>query len=149
MRIVVTGARIVLGLVFFVFGLNIFFSFFTTPVPAGDAAQLIALMFSHGWFKVIGTLEVLGGLLLLSGRLVPLGLTILGPILLVIVLFHSTLAPGGLAAALFWMLMELYLIYAYKSSFESVMDPNAKPSLGRAKKDESAKEDESAHQESA
>jgi uncharacterized membrane protein YphA (DoxX/SURF4 family) len=141
MKIVATGVRIVLGLVFFVFGLNIFFNFFTTPVPAGDAAQLIALMFSHGWFKVIGTLEVLGGLLLLSGRLVPLGLTLLGPILLVIVLFHSTLAPAGLAAALFWMLMELYLIYAYKASFESVLDPNAKPFAGRSNRTDAVKED--------
>jgi uncharacterized membrane protein YphA (DoxX/SURF4 family) len=127
MKIVVVGIRSILGLVFFVFGLNIFFHFFPTPAPAGDASTLMTLMFVHGWFKVVGTLEVLGGALLLSGRLVPLGLTILGPILLVIVLFHSTLAPTGLAFALFWMLMELYLIYAYKSSFESVLNPNAKP----------------------
>jgi uncharacterized membrane protein YphA (DoxX/SURF4 family) len=127
MKIVVVGIRSILGLVFFVFGLNIFFHFFPTPAPAGDASTLMTLMFVHGWFKVVGTLEVLGGALLLSGRLVPLGLTILGPILLVIVLFHSTLAPMGLAFALFWMLMELYLIYAYKSSFESVLNPNAKP----------------------
>lgn len=149
MKVVAMGVRIVLGLVFFVFGLNIFLHFFTTPVPAGDAAALIGLMFSHGWFKVIGTLEVLGGLLLLSGRLVPLGLTILGPILLVIVLFHSTLAPAGLAAALFWTLMELYLIYAYKASFESVLNPNAKPFQGRPSKQDAEQEDESAHQESA
>jgi uncharacterized membrane protein YphA (DoxX/SURF4 family) len=84
-------------------------------------------MFVHGWFKVIGTLEVLGGLLLLSGRLVPLGLTILSPILLIIVLFHSTLAPAGLAFALFWTLMDLYLIYAYKASFEPILNPRAKP----------------------
>jgi len=127
MKIVVIGIRSILGLVFFVFGLNIFFHFFPTPTPPGDASTLMTLMFVHGWFKVVGTLEVLGGALLLSGRLVPLGLTILGPILLVIVLFHSTLAPSGLAFALFWMLMELYLIYAYKSSFESVLNPNAKP----------------------
>jgi uncharacterized membrane protein YphA (DoxX/SURF4 family) len=127
MKIVVIGIRTILGLVFFIFGLNIFFHFIPTPAPPGDATTLMTLMFVHGWFKVIGTLEVLGGALLLSGRLVPLGLTILGPILLVIVLFHSTLAPAGLAFALFWMLMELYLIYAYKSSFESVLKPNAKP----------------------
>jgi len=127
MKIVTTGIRLILGLVFFVFGLNIFIHFIATPAPPGDASTLLLLMFAHGWFKVIGTLEVLGGALLLSGRFVPLGLTILGPILLIIVLFHSTLAPAGLAFALFWMLMELYLIYAYKKSFESVLQPNAKP----------------------
>ena len=127
MKIVVTGVRILLGLVFFVFGLNIFFHFIPTPSPPGDATTLMTLMFIHGWFKVIGTLEILGGLMLLSGKLVPLGLTLLGPILLIIVLFHSTLAPAGLAFAMFWMLMELYLIYAYKASFESVLNPHAKP----------------------
>jgi uncharacterized membrane protein YphA (DoxX/SURF4 family) len=129
MKIVAIGIRSLLGLVFVVFGLNIFLHFIPTPSPPGDATTLMTLMFVHGWFKVIGTLEVLGGALLLSGRFVPLGLTLLGPILLIIVLFHSTLAPAGLPFALFWMIMELYLIYAYKASFEPVLNPNAKPFL--------------------
>jgi uncharacterized membrane protein YphA (DoxX/SURF4 family) len=127
MKFVVLGVRILLGLVFVVFGLNIFLHFIPTPTPPGDASALMGLMFVHGWFKVIGTLEILGGALLLSGRLVPLGLTILSPILLIIVLFHSTLAPAGLAFALFWTLMDLYLIYAYKASFIGILNPNAKP----------------------
>jgi uncharacterized membrane protein YphA (DoxX/SURF4 family) len=127
MKIVTIGCRILLGLVFVVFGLNVFLHFIKTPSPPGDATTLMTMMFVHGWFKVIGTLEVLGGLLLLSGRLVPLGLTILSPILLIIVLFHSTLAPAGLAFALFWTLMDLYLIYAYKASFEPILNPRAKP----------------------
>ena len=127
MKIVVIGVRTLLGLVFVVFGLNIFFHFIPTPSPPGDATTLMTLMFVHGWFKVIGTLEILGGALLLSGRFVPLGLTILGPILLIIVLFHSTLAPAGLAFAMFWMLMELYLIYVYRAAFEPVLNPYAKP----------------------
>ena len=127
MKIVALGARILLGLVFVVFGLNIFLHFIPTPAPAGDANQLMTLMFVHGWFKVIGTLEVLGGALLLSGYCVPLGLTILGPILLNIVVFHSLFAPNGLALALFWTLLELYLIYAYKGSFEPILNPKAKP----------------------
>ncbi len=131
MKIVVTGVRLLLGLVFTVFGFNIFFHFIPTPSPPGDATALMTLMFIHGWFKLIATLEILGGLMLLSGKLVPLGLTLLGPILLIIVLFHSTLAPSGLAFALFWMLMELYLIYAYRDAFLGVLNPNAQPSRGK------------------
>lgn len=127
MKIVAAGCRILLGLVFVVFGLNIFFHFIPTPAPPGDANTLMTVMFVHGWFKVIGTLEVLGGLLLLSGYCVPLGLTILAPILLNIVVFHSLFAPNGLALALFWTLLELYLIYAYKASFEPMLNPKAKP----------------------
>ncbi len=149
MKIVVTGVRIILGLVFFVFGLNLFFHFIPTPAPPGDATTLMNLMFVHGWFNVIGVLEVLGGAMLLSGRCVPLGLTILGPILLIIVLFHSTLAPSGVAFALFWMLMELYLIYVYKASFEPVLNPNAKPFQGMPVKTEETQESAVAPQRSA
>ncbi len=130
MKIVATGARILLGLVFFVFGLNIFLQFIKLPPPGGDASVLMTIMFVHGWFKVIGTLEVIGGLLLLSGYCVPLGLTILAPILLNIVVFHSLFAPAGLALALFYALLELYLIYAYKASFEPMLNPKAKPFSG-------------------
>ncbi len=128
MKYVVLVARILLGLVFFVFGLNIFFHFIPTPAPAGDATSLMMLMFSHGWFKLIGALEVVGGLLLLIGRYVPLGLTILAPLLVNIVLFHGTLAPAGLPPALIWTLLEVYLIYAYRSSFAGILQANAKPS---------------------
>jgi len=130
MKIVTIGCRILLGLVFVVFGLNVFLQFIKMPPPAGDAGALMTIMFTHGWFKVIGTLEVLGGLLLLSGYCVPLGLTILAPILLNIVVFHSLFAPAGLAFALFYTLMELYLIYAYKACFEPILNPKAKPFSG-------------------
>ena len=130
MKIVAIGCRLLLGLVFFVFGLNVFLQFIKLPPPAGDAGTLMAIMIGHGWFKVIGTLEVLGGLLLLSGYCVPLGLTILAPILLNIVIFHSLFLPAGLALALFYTLLELYLIYAYKAAFEPMLNPKAKPFAG-------------------
>lgn len=126
MKYVVLVARILLGLVFTVFGLNIFFHFIPTPTPPGDAATLMGLMFSHGWFNLIGSLEVIGGLLLLTGRFVPLGLTILAPLLVNIVLFHATLAPAGVGVALFWALLEIYLLYAYRAYFVGILTQNAK-----------------------
>lgn len=130
MKYVVLACRILLGLVFFVFGLNIFFHFIPTPAPAGDPGNLMMLMFNHGWFKLIGSLEILGGLLLLVGRFVPLGLTILAPLLVNIVLFHATLDRAGLAPALFWTMMEIYLIYAYWPCFGGLLRANAKPFEG-------------------
>jgi uncharacterized membrane protein YphA (DoxX/SURF4 family) len=127
MKYVVLVCRILLGLVFFVFGLNIFLHFIPTPAPSGDPVTLMTLMFSHGWFNLIGALEIVGGLLLLIGRFVPLGLTILAPLLVNILLFHITLAPAGLPPALFWAVMEIYLLYAYKASFAGLLNPNAKP----------------------
>jgi uncharacterized membrane protein YphA (DoxX/SURF4 family) len=130
MKYVALVARILLGLVFFVFGLNIFFHFIPTPAPSGDPATFMGVMFTHGWFNLIGSLEVVGGLLLLIGRFVPLGLTILAPLLVNIVMFHVTLAPAGLPPALFWAMMEIYLIYAYRASFAGLLRANAKPFEG-------------------
>jgi putative oxidoreductase len=130
MKYVALVARILLGLVFVVFGLNIFLHFIPTPSPAGDPGNLMMLMFQHGWFKLIGSLEILGGLMLLIGRYVPLGLTILAPLLVNIVLFHATLAPAGLPFALFWAMMEIYLIYAYWQAFAGLLRANAKPFEG-------------------
>src|SRR5213595_3726531 len=82
-------ARLLLGFVFVVFGSNIFLHFIPMPpLPAtlaGDFSK--ALMESH-YVYVVGLLQVLGGLHLLIGRYVPLGLTLLGPVIVNILLFH-------------------------------------------------------------
>src|SRR5438132_7666163 len=94
------AARILLGLVFFVFGLNGFLHFIPQPPMEGPPAQFIGAMLATGYlFPLLKTTEVLGGLLLLSGRLVPLALTVLAPVVVNIVAFHLFLAPSGLPIA--------------------------------------------------
>ena len=96
MKIAVLIARILLGLVFLVFGLNDFFHFIPMQPMPGDAGVLAMLLYSHGWFLFHGILYVIAGALLLVGRYVPVALVILGPILVNILVFHLTLQPGGL-----------------------------------------------------
>ena len=92
MKIAVLIARILLGLVFLVFGLNDFFHFMPNPPIPGDAGVLANIMFAHGWFTFHGILYTIAGALLLIGRYVPVGLVILGPILV------NVLLPGGATA---------------------------------------------------
>jgi putative oxidoreductase len=84
-------ARVLLGLVFTVFGLNGFLHFFQNPPVPGLAGQFMgALLGSHYYVIAFGT-EVIGGVLLLSSRYVPLALTLLGPVIVNILSFHMFL----------------------------------------------------------
>ncbi len=92
-----TAARYILGLLFFVFGLNGFLNFIPPPATAfPDAAMnyMNGLMGSGYFFPVLKGTETLCGLLLLSGFLTPLALIILAPITIQIFLFHAILTPG-------------------------------------------------------
>ena len=120
MKIATLIARLLLGLMFFVFGLNMFFNFIPAQPPPGDAGIMAGLMMAHGWFKFLGVLYVIAGALLLIGRYVGIALTILGPIIVVILLFHITLLPQGIGMALFVAALEIFLIYAYRHHFGDI-----------------------------
>jgi uncharacterized membrane protein YphA (DoxX/SURF4 family) len=120
MKIAVLVARILLGLVFLVFGLNNLHPFMPMQTPPGDAGTLSTIMFTHGWITFHGILYVIAGVLLLVGRYVPVALVILGPIIVNILLFHFTLAPTGYAPGLICALLEIFLIWAYWSAFRAI-----------------------------
>jgi uncharacterized membrane protein YphA (DoxX/SURF4 family) len=123
-------ARILLGLVFFVFGLNGFFRFIPQPPMSGPPADLMGAFFaSHYLFPLIKGTEVVAGALLLSGRLIPFALTILAPVVVNIVAFHAFLAPSGLPIPIFVLALGVYLAWAYRESFRGVLDANAKPAV--------------------
>ena len=125
MKKAVLVTRILLGLVFLVFGLNGILHFLPTPpMPAGDAATFAAILTTHKYMSFVALCQIIGGLLLLVGRYVPLGLTILGPIIVNILLYHFLLEPKGIAIGLVVTVLELFLIYAYRLSFRGLFDAN-------------------------
>jgi len=96
MKIFTMIARILLGLVFVVFGLNGFLNFLNMgPAPTGLAGQFLgALVLSH-YYWVVAALQIAGGALLLVNRFVPLALVLLGPIIVNIICFHVFMNPSG------------------------------------------------------
>ncbi|HEV7924409.1 MAG TPA: DoxX family membrane protein [Verrucomicrobiae bacterium] len=124
MKVIVTIARVLVGLVFVVFGLNIFLQFLHQPPPpsgaAGDFAK--ALFVSH-YLYAVGALQIIGGALLLAGRFVPLGLTLLGPVIVSILLFHILLNPTGLPIALFVAVLALVVLWHHRASFAGLVKP--------------------------
>ena len=117
-----TAGRVGLGLVFTVFGLNGFLHFLPQPpVPEAAGGFLGALAATGYMFPLIKGTEVVSGVLLLSGRYVPLALTLLAPIVVNIVAFHLALAPAGMGMALFVLGLEIYLAWAYRAAFRGVL----------------------------
>jgi putative oxidoreductase len=101
MKIVVLIARILLGLVFLVFGLNGFLNFLPMgPLPTGLAGQFVTVLFQSHYVLFVSGIQVLGGALLLVNRYVPLALVLLGPVIVNILLFHLLLNRTGLAVAI-------------------------------------------------
>jgi uncharacterized membrane protein YphA (DoxX/SURF4 family) len=120
--------RILLGLVFTVFGLNGFFNFIPqTPMPPAAGAFAGALFAAGYFFPLLKTFELASGLLLLSGRFVPLALTLLAPIVVNIFFFHTFLAPSGIGLALVLVLLEAGLAWAYRDAFRGLLDAKARP----------------------
>jgi putative oxidoreductase len=100
MKIAALIARILLGLVFVVFGLNGFFHFMIGPLPSGVAGQFLgALMQSH-FDLVLSAVELAGGALLLANRYVPLGLVLLGPVIVNIFFYHLLMDRSDLIIAI-------------------------------------------------
>ena len=99
MKTSVLIARVLLGLLFLVFGLNGFLHFIPAPPPSGLAGQFIGAMFVSHYLNVIFALQVVAGALLLANRFVPAALAILAPMLVNIALFHAFMAPSGYAPA--------------------------------------------------
>lgn len=106
-------ARVLLGLMFFVFGLNGFFNFIPPPpnLPEKMTAFAGGLMASGYFFPFLKGTEVLCGILLLSGVYVPLALVILAPIVLNILLVHVFLDTSGLPIALVICALVAYLAF--------------------------------------
>jgi putative oxidoreductase len=69
---------------------------------------------------------LIGGLLLLVGRFVSIGLVLLGPILVNILLFHILFHAPGIITGLVCTLLEIFLIWVYRSSFRGLFIPAPK-----------------------
>lgn len=121
MKKLVITARIFLGLIFTIFGLNHFLPFIPHPEMVGDALTYMMGLSATGYFwPLLRGLELLGGIALLSNRFVPLALAALTPITLHITLFHAFLLPENLIMAVLMSLALGFLIKRNWSNFKSL-----------------------------
>lgn len=121
MKILTLIVRLLLGLIFVVFGLNGFLNFLSMgPMPSGLAGQFVgALVLSH-YFWVVAALQIAGGALVLVNRFVPLGLVLLGPVIVNIILYHLFLNPTGTGVAIVVAILWLIVFYGHRQYFSGI-----------------------------
>ena len=117
MKKVALVARILLGLIFLLFGLNGFLHFIPMPPPTGLAEQYFTVLFVSHYLVLVFLVQVIGGVLLLANRFVPLAIALLGPVLVNILMFHVLLAPAGLPLALFTAALWLIVFFSVRQAF--------------------------------
>jgi uncharacterized membrane protein YphA (DoxX/SURF4 family) len=121
-------ARVGLGLVFTVFGINKLLHFLPQPPMSGAPAEFFGALFATGYMiPLLATTEIVSGLLLLAGRYVPLALTLLAPVVVNIVAFHLFLAPAGLPLPGVVLAMELYLAWTYRDAYAPMLRAKVTP----------------------
>ncbi|WP_263380684.1 hypothetical protein [Granulicella paludicola] len=125
MRIASLIARYLLGLIFVIFGANGFLQFIHMPPPTGLAGQFMGAIFMSHYYVAIFLLQLVGGLLLLAGRYVPLALVLLGPVIVNIFLFHVFLAPAGLPMATVVVTLWLLTFAGVRSAFAGIFQAKA------------------------
>src|ERR1700748_2678342 len=120
MKILTTISRFLLGFIFLVFGLNGFLHFIPMPPPSEVAGQFLGSMFVTKYLVFVFAIQLVGGVLLLINRYVPLALTILGPIIVNILLFHSLMNPSGLGLAIFVTILWAVVFASVRSAFAGI-----------------------------
>jgi len=120
MKITVMIARILMGVVFVFFGLNGFLQFLKAPLPTGLAGQFLMALFQSHYVWFICAVQIVGGVLLLLNRYVPLALALLGPVIVNIILYHLLLNPAAAQLAVVVKILWFFLFYRYRANFSGL-----------------------------
>jgi putative oxidoreductase len=123
MKIVSTIARYLMGIMFTVFGLNGFLNFIpTTPIPPLAGRFLSVLVDSH-YTVPIFLVQLVCGILFLINRYVPLALTLIGPVIVNILLFHALMAPAGIGPGTLATVCWFIVFYRFRAAFAGIFQP--------------------------
>ncbi|MBE7211653.1 MAG: hypothetical protein INR65_11600 [Gluconacetobacter diazotrophicus] len=126
MNIAATVCRYLLGLLFLVFGLNGFLHFIPQPPPPpGLALDYFTVMIKSHYLVLPFLLQIAGAVLLLAGRFVPLGLVLLGPVIVNILLFHALMAPAGLPPGLVAAVLWFVVFLRHRAAFAGIFAARA------------------------
>jgi|SRR5271168_4543115 len=124
MKIVTLVARLLLGLVFVFFGLNALLHFLPQPPMAeGPAKQFSIALTITPYMNFVAAIQIVCGVLFLVDRFVPLALTLIAPVIVNILLFHSLMAPSGILpgilVTIFWIIVFIRHRTAFAGIFRS------------------------------
>src|SRR5260370_34125568 len=118
MKIASTIARYLLAFVFMDFGLIGFLHFIPQPPPPSEmAGQYFTVMVASHYLVFVFGLQLIAGVLFPFRRTVPLALTIAGPLIVNILLFHALMDPGGIVPGLVVTSLWLVIYWQVRAAF--------------------------------
>ena len=124
MKIATIIVRVLLGAMMLFASISYFFNIGEQPAPTGDMATLMGgLMASKYMFPLVKSIELITGLMLVSGKFVKLGTLLLLPISVNIFLIHTVTQVSDLPVAIFVLVANVFLIYAYWNDFKEIVKP--------------------------
>ena len=115
-------SRILLGLLYLIFGLDFFLHFIPyTPNHTGAAADFKnGLMAAPYFYPMMKFLQIAGGISLIINRYAPFSAVVLFPISVNVFLFHTILVPSGWYMGLILLGTNLFLGYAWRKYYTSI-----------------------------
>lgn len=120
MKIAALIARLLLGLIFLVFGLNGFLHFMNGPLPSGLAGQFLSVLMQSHYDLVVSAVQLAGGALLLANRYVPLALVLLGPVIVNIFFYHLLMDRSGLIIAIVVIILWGLVAFRNRQHFSGI-----------------------------
>ena len=122
MKIATFIARLLLGLICVVFGLNGFLNFLSMgPMPTGLAGQFMGALVQSHYYWVVAALQIAGGVLLLANQFVPLALVLLGPVIVNILCYHVFLNNAGAPIAIVVTVLWFIIFYGHRKYFAGIL----------------------------
>ena len=124
MKIATIIVRVLLGAMMLFASISYFFNLGEQPAPTGDMATLMGgLMASKYMFPLVKSIELIAGLMLVSGKFVKLGTLLLLPISVNIFLIHTVTQVSDLPVAIFVLVANVFLIYANWDGVKEIVKP--------------------------
>jgi len=127
MKIVFLIARVLLGLMFVIFGANGFLSFLPMILPPGDAGAFLRILLTSHYVYLVAGVQLIAGILLLANLYVPLALVLLGAMIANILVYHLTLLPAAIGLAILALVLWLIVTYQYRYALRPIFVVRPKP----------------------
>jgi uncharacterized membrane protein YphA (DoxX/SURF4 family) len=128
MKIAMIIVRTLMGLLFLFASVTFLLNLITPPPMEGPIKTFNEGLAASGYFfTLLKITELICGLMLVTGRFVPLALVILSPIIVNILMVHIFLDRSGLPVAAFLVLANIFLAYCYRDAFKPLLTSNYTP----------------------
>lgn len=125
MKVATIISRVLLGLIYLVFGLDYFLHFIPyQPNHTGRVAAFKAGLMGIGYFyPMLKSIQVVAGLSLLLNRYAAFAAVVVFPISLNVFLYHTILVPSGWLMGVLLLVPNIFLGYAWWHYYKSMFVP--------------------------